>query len=113
MDPDSVVRESETGAVVATQSVMDRVGSYIGQLNGQAMLNPDARAKLIAELDSRFNSLKSSYDAHEEAYKGIAERNGLNFDNVRIPVRRPPAESGNAPSGGGQRQRISLDGKPL
>ena len=96
MDPDSVVRESETGAVVATQSVMDRVGSYVGQLNGQAMLNPAARAKLIAELDSRFNSLKSSYDAHEEAYKGITERNGLNFENVRIPVRRMP-EGGNAP----------------
>jgi len=113
MDPDSVVRESETGAVVATQSVMDRVGSYIGQLNGQAMLNPAARAKLIAELDSRFNSLKSSYDAHEEAYKGISERNGLNFDNVRIPVRRAAPESGPAPTGGNQRQRISLDGKPL
>ena len=113
MDPDSVVRESETGAVVATQSVMDRVGSYVGQLNGQAMLNPAARAKLIAELDSRFNSLKSSYDAHEEAYKGITERNGLNFDNVRIPVRRAAPESGPAPAGGNQRQRINLDGKPL
>ena len=113
MDPDSVVRESETGAVVATQSVMDRVGSCVGQLNGQAMLNPAARAKLIAELDSRFNSLKSSYDAHEEAYKGITERNGLNFDNVRIPVRRAAPESGPAPTGSSQRQRINLDGKPL
>jgi hypothetical protein len=113
MDPDSAVMSGERGEVIATASVADRVAAYVGQLNGQAQLSPDTRAKLIAELDSRFNSLKASYEAHEDAYRGIAERNGLNFDNVRIPVRRPPAEGGNAPAGGGQRQRISLDGKPL
>lgn len=102
MDPDSVVRESETAGVVATGNLGDRLGAYLGQLNGQAMLSPDTRQKLIAELDSRFNSLQSSYAAHEEAYKGIADRNGLNFDNVRIPVR------GAKPAGGGSTE-VSQD----
>jgi hypothetical protein len=89
MDPDSVVRESETGAVVATQSVMDRIGSYVGQLNGQAMLNPDARAKLIAELESRFKSLESSYKTLEDHYGGMAARFGVRREDVIVPIRKP------------------------
>ena len=127
MDPDSAVMSGERGEVIATASVAERVAAYVGQLNGQAQLSPNTRAKLIQELDSRFNSLKASYDAHEEDYKGIAERNGLNFDNIRIRVRsgQPAGRNdyaANAPTneelkqkatGGGPRMRISLDGKPL
>ena len=127
MDPDSAVMSGERGEVTATASVAERVAAYVGQLNGQAQLSPNTRAKLIQELDSRFNSLKASYDAHEEDYKGIAERNGLNFDNIRIRVRsgQPAGRNdyaANAPTneelkqkatGGGPRMRISLDGKPL
>lgn len=96
MDPDSVVRESETGAVVATQSVMDRVGSYVGQLNGQAMLNPAARAKLIDELQSRFTALESSYKTLEDHYGGMSDRFGLRREDVIVPIRKPA--SGNTPA---------------
>jgi len=89
MDPDSVVRESETAGVVATASVADRLSAYVGQLNGQPMLNPDVRAKLIKELDSRFRALEESYRVHENAYAGIAERRGLHRDNIIMPIRGP------------------------
>jgi hypothetical protein len=94
MDPESVVRESETQGVTATASVADRLQAYIGQLNGQAMLNPEVRRKLITELDSRFRSLEESYRVHEQAYAGIAKRRGLDPDNVIIPIRgpKPPEE---------------------
>jgi hypothetical protein len=94
MDPDSVVRESETAGVVATASVADRLSAYVGQLNGQAMLNPDVRAKLMKELDSRFRALEESYLVHERAYAGLAERRGYNRDNIIMPIRGPkPAEA--------------------
>jgi hypothetical protein len=93
MDPDSVVRESETAGVVATASVADRLGAYIGQLNGQAMLNPDVRAKLMSELNSRFKSLDESYQTHVKAYTGIAERRGYDPNNIIVPIRGPkPAQ---------------------
>lgn len=100
MDPDSVVRESETGAVVATQSVADRLQAYIGQLNGQAMLNPEARAKLIAELDSRFNAVKGQHDALAEQYATMAKSYGLNPERIilNVPTGRKSGPSGNEPS---------------
>lgn len=126
MDPDSVVRESETAGVVATASVADRLQAYIGQLNGQAMLNPDTRAKLLAELDSRFVSLKASHDALAEQYGAIAQAHGLTPGRVVIPIRTGREGSqaqGNQPSqdelkrwsSGGQTGapvRIGLDGRP-
>lgn len=95
MDPDSVVRESETAGVVATASVADRVSAYVGQLNGQPMLNPDVRAKLIDELDSRFRSLKESNDVLAQQYSDIAKAYGLDPARVVIPIRAP----GRGPSG--------------
>lgn len=87
MDPESVVRESETGMVVASGTVADRLSSYIGQLNGNQMLLPETRKRLIDELDSRFRSIEASYSETEKAYRGIAERRGLNVDNIVTPIR--------------------------
>lgn len=129
MDPDSVVRESETAGVVATASVADRLQAYIGQLNGQAMLNPDVRAKLLAELDSRFNALKSSHDTLAEQYGGIAQAHGIKPERVVIPIRtgreggqaqgnQPGQDELNrwaAPGGqsGARRQVYDMNGRPL
>lgn len=96
MDPDSVVRESETAGVVATASVADRVAAYVGQLNGQPMLNPDVRAKLIDELDSRFKSLKESNDVLAQQYTDIAKAHGLDPSRVVIPIRAPGRGPGGA-----------------
>ncbi len=127
MDPDSVVRESETAGVVATASVADRLQAYIGQLNGQAMLNPDTRQKLLAELDSRFTALKSSHDTLAEQYGGIAKAHGITPERVVIPIRtgrEGTQAQGNQPSqeelrqwsGGGQtgpRRVYDMNGRPI
>lgn len=89
MDPDSVVRESETAGVVATASVADRVAGYVNQLNGQAMLSPETRAKLMDELQSRFVSLKESNDVLASQYTDIARAYGLDPSRVVIPIRAP------------------------
>ncbi|WP_020695292.1 hypothetical protein [Reyranella massiliensis] len=87
MDPESVVRESETAGVVATASVADRLAGYIGQLNGQAMLSPETRQKLLSELESRFGALKASNDEITRAYTETAKSYGLNPDRILFNVR--------------------------
>ena len=98
MDPDSVVRESETGAVSATASVADRLAGYINQLNGNAVLSPETRAKLMDELKSRFASIKESNDVLTQNYADIAKAWGLDPSRVAIPIRTPGSEPGTGPS---------------
>lgn len=111
MDPESVVRESETGAVQATATVADRLGAYIGQLNGQPMLSPDTRQKLLAELQSRFGSLKASHDEITNAYRTTAQSYGLNPDRILFNVRRDKSgdEPASAPSGVDLKKKYGLE----
>jgi hypothetical protein len=100
MDPESVVRESETGMVTATGTFGDRLAGLTSQLTGGQALTPEMRKNLIAELDSRFGALEASYQAHEGAFRGIAERRGLNADNIIIPIRgakKPEEKKGEPP----------------
>ncbi len=103
MDPDSVVRESETGMVMATGTVADKIGSYLGQLNGGPMLKPETRANLIKELESRFGPMQESYNQITGAYGKIAESAGLPREHVILPVRpdgKAPALPGAGPTVG-------------
>lgn len=113
MDPGSVVREGEMIMVNNTQGIGDRLAGTINSLNGGAMLTPEARARILEEAQSRFKGLESSYKALEDHYGGMSDRFGLRREDVIVPIRRPAAEGGNAPAGGGQRVRITIDGKPL
>ena len=104
MDPESVVRESETGMVTATGTVADRIAGLTGQLNGNATLQPETRKRLIAELESRFNSLEASYKEIENAYGEIADSNGVKRSHVILPIRGPkaaPAQGNPSPQEGG------------
>jgi hypothetical protein len=105
MDPDSVVRESETGMVMATGTVGDKIGAYLGQLNGGPMLKPETRANLIRELESRFGPMQQSYQQITDAYGKIADSGGVPREHVILPIRPPKAdgEQGGAPTvpGGG------------
>lgn len=98
MDPESVVRESEMGMVVQSGTIGDRLNGIVGQLNGGQMLQPETRQRLLDELQSRFVSLEDSYNTVTGVYKGIAERSGLNPDDVVVPIRtgneRRPTTSG-------------------
>jgi hypothetical protein len=113
MDPGSVVREGEMIMVNNTQGIGDRLAGMINSLNGGAQLTPETRQRIIEEAQSRYGGLESSYKALEDHYGGMSDRFGLRREDVIVPIRKPAAEGGGAKAGGGQRQRISLDGKPL
>lgn len=89
MDPDSVVRESETAGVQATGNLGDRVMGYVGMLNGNPTLSPETRAKLMDELQTRFVALKESNDVLASQYTDIATAYGLDPSRVVIPIRKP------------------------
>lgn len=111
MDPGSVVREGEMIMVNNTQGIGDRLAGMINSLNGGATLTPEARARILEEAQSRYKGLEQNYKALEDHYGGMADRFGLRREDVIVPIRK--GGEGSAPAGGTQRQRISLDGKPL
>ena len=127
MDPGSVVRDTETGMVYATQGASDRIKGLVAGLQGNSALGAETKAALLKEMGTRYESYKSSYDNIAKTFAGIAERQKLNKDDVIVPV--APVEWQGAPAGqtqggggsgasgvgggGGPRLRINLDGKLL
>lgn len=85
MDPGSVVRDSETGMVQATQSASDRVKGLVAMVSGGQRISPDARAALLNEMGSRYEAYKVAHDELAKTFTGIAQRSGGNPDNVVIP----------------------------
>jgi hypothetical protein len=69
-------------------------------LNGAQTLQPATRAKLLAELESRFKSLAESYQEIEGAYGEIADSNGIKRSHVILPIRKPKADGQPAQGGG-------------
>ncbi len=113
MDPTSVVREGEMVMARGTGTVQDYINGLLGQLNGNPTLLPETRQKIVDEMQSRFQGLQQSHDTVAEVYKGIAQRSGLNHENVVIPIRQgKPAQQEAAPAKAGP-QRIDLNGNPL
>jgi len=100
MDPGSVVRDSETGMVYATAGASDRVKGLVAGLQGKSGLGKETKAALLKEMGTRYESYKSSHDNIIKTFSGIAERSGLNKDDVIIPVE--PVEWKNAAAGPAQ-----------
>ncbi len=115
MDPNSVVREGELIMAKNTGTLGDWLAGQYGKLNGGAELQPETRARIVQEMQSRFNGLEASHNSITEAYRGITQRSGLNPENVVIPIRpsgaTAPSAAPAAPTQGPT--RIDLNGNPL
>jgi hypothetical protein len=85
MDPGSVVRDSETGMVTATQNASDRVKALVSSVTGGSRLSPQARGALVNEMGSRYEAYKTAHDDLANTFGGIAERSGANKQNVVVP----------------------------
>lgn len=82
MDPGSVVREGEIQMANNAQGWQEKLNGIIGQINGQGGLTPEGRQALMAEAHSRVQSYKMMYDQDAGRYRGIAQRNRANPDDV-------------------------------
>lgn len=90
MDPGSVVRDSETGMVTATQNATDRVKALVASVSGGSRLSPESKAALVNEMGSRYESYKTAHDDMANTFKGIATRGQMNPDNAVVPY--PPVD---------------------
>lgn len=84
MDPNSVVRESETSMVVGSGSPAQRMLGQFNYVAGGGRLTPQARKNLMAEVESRARGYESGYKAARKAYEGVAAKHGLPADEVFI-----------------------------
>lgn len=119
LDPTSVVRENEAGQIVASASVMDRLGGYISRLNGGAAFSPELRAQLLREAESRYSSAREAYDVEANAYRDLARSYGVEAGRVippraDLPAARPipgsrEAEAGQSVIGEAQRPAAIAD----
>lgn len=82
LDPDSVVRESDSIQVRRTGGLTDEVIGYISAVNGGAALTPDVRAGIMQIAASRVGEYRNAVDAAVSPYKGLAQRRNWNWDDI-------------------------------
>lgn len=91
LDPGSVVRESELGMAMAATGLLDRVQNYASQVVTGQKLTPEQRADFRRLADSLYSESVRLYNTKRSEYQGIAERNGLNTQDVLGPPSATPA----------------------
>lgn len=109
-DPTSVVREGEYATVNSSQAPAERIQGLFNHLRGGGKLTADTRRALLAEVNSRANAGKASYDAALKSYGAVADKRGLARGDVfqeLSPLSPDPAPAPSpAPAGKG---RPSMD----
>lgn len=93
LDPGSVVRESELGMAMAASGLMDRVTNYADMVIKGTKLTPTQRKDFQALSDALLKESQGQYNAKRTEYKGIAERNQLNTEDILGPEPKPFGKS--------------------
>ena len=88
MDPTSVVREGEMVMVKNTASLPDWLIGTINSLNGGQALTPKTRQAILSEAYSRMKAYEDAFSQDAGRYKAIADRYGINPDDI-LPDFRP------------------------
>lgn len=81
-DPTSVVREGEYATVANSPNIPDRIKGVIQYVSGGGKLSPEAKAKFVAEAESRVKSYEAEVNKAKNSYGGIVKQYGYNPDNV-------------------------------
>jgi hypothetical protein len=100
-DPDSVVREGEMLLVKKLQSLPEELRGYIQKINTGNGLTPEVRQRILEIARTRMGELKGSVDERLTTYKGIAERNKINLDDILPAFQDLPDLPKSAPAASG------------
>lgn len=94
LDPDSVVREGEFAVAEKARGVPDSVLNTYNRLIKGERLNDEQRAKFIGEAKKVYQSQRQAQDKLDENYTRLAERYGLDPQNVvqQIGLTSDPAK---------------------
>lgn len=82
LDPSSVVRESELGMAMAATGLLDRVQNYASMVISGNKLTPQQRKEFQALADQLMAQSSHLYNSKRSEYGAIAQRNGLNVEDV-------------------------------
>ena len=82
LDPGSVVRESELGMAMAASGALDRLTNYAGNVMNGTKLTPTQRVDFQKLADALYKESANQYNGKRSEYQGIADRNGLNVQDV-------------------------------
>ena len=87
-DPESVVREGEYATIANSQSIPEWVKGQAQALVGGGNLTKETKKLIMEQAKIRLDSYKSEVDGARKGYDEIAQRGGLNPQNVFVPVGR-------------------------
>lgn len=82
LDPGSTVREGEFATAAASGSFGERVKAAGAMIMSGERLSDAQRVDFEGRAQKLYEAQLGSYKEHEDTYRGLAERNGLNVDNV-------------------------------
>lgn len=90
-DPDSVVRETEMGMVIDSQSMPAALKGRLEKvLNGQATLGPQARRDLVSAAGRRVGEYKNQAVEEGAQFEGIASRHNIPREDIMRPLGKMP-----------------------
>lgn len=89
LDPNSVVREGEFATAQNAAGIPDRVRNMYNRAMDGNMLNNKQRAEIEGEARKVFQQQRKSQDEVDKRYKGMAERAGLDPQNVVADMATP------------------------
>jgi len=87
LDPNSVVRESEMGLVINSQSIPDELKGYINKATqGGQKLSQEARRELTKAMIGRVNEYKAQAEREAKDFTGLATRHGIDPQDIARPL---------------------------
>jgi hypothetical protein len=90
-DPESVVRESEMGMVIDSQSMPAAIKGRLEKiLNGEAALGPQARRDLVEASRRRVQQYRTQAEGEAKQFQGIAARNRITPEDIMRPLEDMP-----------------------
>jgi hypothetical protein len=99
LDPNSVVRESEFAAAAASGSFGERIQGAVQRLTTGERLPDTLRNSFLTEARNIFATQNRQYESTAETYRRLAERNGIDPENVVIPFGRAASPAAPPPAG--------------
>lgn len=103
LDPGSVVREGEFATAQNAAGVDDQVRNLYNRAITGERLNPEQRADFVGQANRIFVSQANLQEDLEGTFRGIAERQGFDPENVVIDFRTATQSEG-GPQAGGRNQ---------
>lgn len=89
LDDGSTVRETEFANAQNATGVSGQIRNLWNRLQSGERLNPQQRAEFVAAAGDLYAGRLQKHKAVEDTYRGIAERQGVNVQNVVVPFGLP------------------------